>query len=166
MHTRHTGHQAVRDSVDDGFVLIARLEALIAGHGQDEALKRAHAYADAGVDAVLIHSRKSTADEILEFTAAWQNRKPVVIVPTKYYKTPVSTYRQAGISTVIWANHAMRASVAAMQQICMRIKADESIAGIEEEIASLENVFDLMDYDELAAAETRYLPQHAGDGAP
>jgi phosphoenolpyruvate phosphomutase len=157
--------KAVRDSVDDSFVLVARLEALIAGYGQDEALKRAHAYADAGVDAILIHSRKSTAVEILEFTAAWQNRKPVIIVPTKYYKTPVSTYREAGISTVIWANHAMRASVAAMQEICMRIKADESIAGIEDEIASLENVFDLMRYGELAAAETRYLPQHAGDGA-
>ena len=157
--------KAVRDSVDDDFVLVARLEALIAGYGQDEALKRAHAYADAGVDAILIHSRKSTADEIVEFAAAWQNRRPVIIVPTKYYKTPVSIYRDAGISTVIWANHAMRASVAAMQQICMRIKADESIAGIEDEIASLENVFDLMEYGELAVAETRYLPQHAGEGA-
>ncbi len=74
----------------------------------DEAILRAHAYADAGADAILIHSRKSAADEILSFARAWRNRLPVVIVPTKYYRTPVSAYRNARISTVIWANHSMR----------------------------------------------------------
>ncbi|MBB4428342.1 2-methylisocitrate lyase-like PEP mutase family enzyme [Bradyrhizobium sp. CIR48] len=69
----------------------------------DEVILRAHAYADAGADAILIHSRESAADEIFEFARAWQNRLPVVIVPTKYYRTPASAYRKARISTVIWA---------------------------------------------------------------
>jgi len=83
-----------------------------------------------------------------------------VIVPTKYYKTPVAAYRSAGISTVIWANHAMRAAVAGMRQICARIIAEESVAGIESDVATLDEVFRLLGYDELTAAEERYLPKH------
>ena len=150
--------RAVKDTVGDDFVLVARVEALIAGHGLGEALARAHAYAEAGADAILIHSRRSDADEILAFAREWDNRRPVVIVPTKYYKTPVSTYREARISTVIWANHAMRAAIAGMRAICGRILADEGIAGVEADIAGLGEVFSLFGYDELAQAEERYLP--------
>jgi phosphoenolpyruvate phosphomutase len=156
--------RAVKDAVGDDMVLVARIEALIAGHGMDEALTRAHAYAEAGADAILIHSRKSVADEILAFTGAWQNRLPVVIVPTKYYRTPVSAYREAGISTVIWANHSMRAAIAGMRDICGRIIAEESIAGIEGEVATLDEVFGLLRYGELATAEERYLPTYNGNG--
>jgi phosphoenolpyruvate phosphomutase len=151
--------KAVKDCVPDSdFVLVARIEALIAGYGETEALERAHAYAEAGADAILIHSRKSVADEILSFARAWRNRLPLVIVPTKYYRTPVSEYRAAGISTVIWANHNMRAAVAAMREVCSRILREESIAAIEKEVATLDEIFGLLDYDELAAAEERYLP--------
>lgn len=152
--------KAVKDTVPEReFVLVARIEALIAGHGQGEALARAHAYADVGADAILIHSRQSVAEEILDFARVWQNRLPVVIVPTKYHRTPVSAYREAGISTVIWANHNMRASVAAMRAVCGRILAEESISGIESEVASLDEVFGLLNYTELASAEERYLPR-------
>lgn len=152
--------KAVKDTVPEReFVLVARIEALIAGHGQGEALARAHAYADVGADAILIHSRQSVAEEILDFARVWQNRLPVVIVPTKYHRTPVSAYREAGISTVIWANHNMRASVAAMRAVCGRILAEESISGIENEVASLDEVFGLLNYAELASAEERYLPR-------
>jgi phosphoenolpyruvate phosphomutase len=157
--------RAVKDTVPaSSFILVARVEALIAGYGQEEALKRAHAYAEAGADAILIHSRKSTADEIVLFAKEWRTRLPLVIVPTKYFKTPASVYREAQISTVIWANHAMRASVSAMTQVCRRIMAEQSIAGIEAEVATLEEVFGLMHYDELAWAEARYLPNHANGG--
>ncbi|WP_371932955.1 isocitrate lyase/phosphoenolpyruvate mutase family protein [Bradyrhizobium sp. CCGUVB23] len=103
--------RAVRDTVGRELVLVAGIEALIVGREIDEAVSRAHAYADAGADATLIHSRKSTAEEIFEFASAWRNRLPVVIIPTKYYQTPVSAYREARISTVIWANHSMRAAI-------------------------------------------------------
>lgn len=152
--------KAVKDTTGDDLILVARIEALIAGHSLDEALVRADAYAEAGADAILIHSRKSDPEEILAFARKWQNKRPVVIVPTKYYKTPVSAYRDAAISTVIWANHAMRAAVAGMREVCGRIIAEESIAGIEPDVASLDEVFGLLGYDELAAAEERYLPKH------
>lgn len=148
--------RAVKDAVAEELVLVARIEALIAGHGMEEAIVRASAYATAGADAILIHSRKSTPEEILSFASAWQNRLPVVIVPTKYYRTPASAYRDAGISTVIWANHSMRAAIVAMRRVCGRIVAEEGIAGIEPEVASLDEVFELLRYDELARAEARY----------
>ena len=110
---------------------------------------------------MLIHSRKSDAGEVLSFARAWQNRLPVVIVPTKYFRTPASEYRDAKISAVIWANHSMRAAVRAMRNVCSRILADESIAGIEAEVASLDTVFELMNYGELASAEGKYLPRSA-----
>ncbi|WP_458180835.1 phosphoenolpyruvate mutase [Bradyrhizobium sp. 14AA] len=149
--------RAVKDTVADDLVLVARTEALIAGHGLDEAISRASAYAAAGADAILIHSRKSTAEEIISFATAWQSRLPVVIVPTKYYSTPVSAYRDAGISTVIWANHSVRAAILAMRHVCDRIIAEESIAGVEPNIAALDDIFELLRYDELANAEARYL---------
>lgn len=148
--------RAVKDTVAGDLVLVARTEALIAGHGMDDAILRANAYAAAGADAILIHSRKDTAEEILSFSAAWRNRLPVVIVPTKYYRTPVSAYRDAGISAVIWANHSMRAAIAAMRRVCRRILAEEGIAGIEPDVATLDEVFELLKYDELARAEARY----------
>ncbi|MGK6316431.1 phosphoenolpyruvate mutase [Neorhizobium sp. DT-125] len=152
--------RAVKDTVPD-MVLVARIEALIAGYGLDEALLRADAYADAGADAILIHSRKSDATEILDFARQWADKLPIVIVPTKYYKTPISAYRDAKISTVIWANHNMRAAISAMRTTCGRIMAEESIAGVEPEVATLEEVFGLLNYDELSSAEDRYLPKHA-----
>lgn len=151
--------KAGKDSqTDDDFSVVARLEALIAGRGMEEALRRAEAYHAAGADAVLIHSRKSGAEEILHFAKEWANRCPVVIVPTMYYKTPTDRYREAGISTVIWANHNLRASLAAMREVSLKIRHEESLVGIEGHVANLSDVFDLTGNNELAEAEKRYLP--------
>jgi phosphoenolpyruvate phosphomutase len=151
--------KAVKDTTAPDFVLVARIEALIAGHGLAEALARAEAYADAGADAILIHSRKSVPDEILAFASAWNNRRPVVIVPTKYYRAPASMFRDASISAVIWANHSIRAAVAGIREICSQIHSQEGVSAIEDQIASLDDLFDLVGYDELAEAEHRYLPR-------
>ena len=72
--------------VDKDFMVIARVEALIAGWGMKEALRRANAYADAGADAILIHSKAGDTHEIAEFMKQWGNRMPVVVVPTTYYR--------------------------------------------------------------------------------
>ncbi|MER8536378.1 phosphoenolpyruvate mutase [Mesorhizobium sp. M1005] len=158
--------EAVKDTTGPDFVVVARIEALIAGHSLDEALCRADAYSEAGADAILIHSREAVADEILTFAKEWNNKLPVVIVPTKYYKTPTSVYRDAGISTVIWANHSMRAAIAGMRDACGRIRSEESIAGIEDQVAGLDELFSLMGYDELAQAEEQYLPKRTAERRP
>jgi len=145
----------------DAFCLIARTEALISGHGMDEALRRAEAYHAAGADAILIHSKKAVATEIVEFSRRWANRCPVVIVPTMYYATPTDVFRQAGISTVIWANHLLRASMSAMQQTARQIFADENLHEVEHCVASVADIFSLMGNEELEQASRHYLPEIA-----
>ncbi len=156
--------KAGKDSqLDDDFSIIARIEALISGWGLDEALRRAEAYHTAGADAVLIHSKQSTADEVLAFTQEWANRCPVVIVPTIYYDTPTQVFRDQEIALVIWANHNMRAAMQAMQDVSAEIFQTESLVGIEKRIPSVREVFRIAGNDELAEAEARYLPQNGAE---
>ncbi len=141
---------------DEDFCVVARLEALVGGWGLDEALRRGEAYVDAGADAILVHSKKSTADEILAFMREWGGRAPVVIVPTTFYGTPTEMLHKAGVSTVIWANHNIRAAISAMQDVCRRIQSEQSLVGVEGEIATLQEVFRLTGNSELIEAERRY----------
>ncbi|MGD9537732.1 MAG: phosphoenolpyruvate mutase [Alphaproteobacteria bacterium] len=150
--------KAGKDSqTDDDFVLVARIEALISGWGLDEALHRAEAYHAAGADAILIHSKKSTADEIFAFSREWAGRSPIVIVPTMYYRTPTEAFEANRIGMVIWANHNLRAAITAMRAVSHRIMQEKSLAGIEGEIASVKEVFELVGQGELSEAESRYL---------
>lgn len=142
----------------DDFSIVARVEALISGHSMEEALRRAEAYHAAGADAILIHSKKNTAGEIVAFMERWDRRCPVVIVPTMYYATPTDVFRQAGVSVVIWANHLVRASITAMRQTARRIQEDESLVEVEGRVASVRDIFDLTGHEELEEASRRYLP--------
>jgi phosphoenolpyruvate phosphomutase len=144
---------------DEDFVVVARTEAMVLGAGLGEALLRAEAYRQAGADAILIHSKRSDANEIGEFAREWAGRHPLVIVPTKYYRTPTELFSELGIDLVIWANHVMRAGVAAMESVARRIFEERSIVGAEREVAPLSRVFELQDMAELGAAEKLYLPQ-------
>lgn len=156
--------KAGKDSqTNPDFSIIARVEALIAGIGMPEALKRAEAYYAAGADAILIHSKKSNADEILEFARLWKNRCPLVIVPTKYYRTPTKTFKDAKISMVIWANHALRASIQAMRDVMKQIKNEETLLNIEPRIATVDDIFKITDEKELQQAEKKYLPEIIAD---
>jgi phosphoenolpyruvate phosphomutase len=150
--------KAGKDSqTESQFSIVARVEALIAGWGLQEALDRAEAYRLAGADAILIHSKLSRPDEILAFAREWAGRAPLVIVPTKYYSTPTEVFRKAGISTVIWANHLVRAAASSMQAVAKEIHDSETLVNVEERIASVEEIFRLQDADEYAAAERVYL---------
>jgi phosphoenolpyruvate phosphomutase len=151
--------QAMKDTQsDDDFIVVARVEAFIAGWGLQETLRRAEAYRQAGVDAVLIHSKRSDAKEIESFMKEWGGRLPVVIVPTKYYSTPTQKFHELGISTVIWANHNLRASVDAMKKISRTIFQTESLVDVESNVATVEEIFLLQNAEELQRAEERYLP--------
>src|SRR5438105_12426721 len=122
-------------------------------------MKRAEAYRQAGADAILIHSARNDPSEGLAFKEEWGNRLPVVIVPTKYYKTPTDLFRQAGFSSVIWANHLMRSSLTAMAETAREIFIQESLIDVESRVAPICEVFRLQDEPELALAEERYLPK-------
>ncbi len=156
--------KAAKDAcTDPDFVVVARVEAFIAGWGLDEALKRAEAYRKAGADAILMHSKKSNANEIMAFMKVWQNRHPVIIVPTKYYSTPTEHFKDWGVSTVIWANHNIRSAIASMEKTTQQIFDDQSLVNIEGNIASVSHVFELQGADELKIAEKKYLPTYGQD---
>src|SRR6202521_1996764 len=125
---------------DPTFCIVARVEALIAGWGMDEALRRAEAYRLAGADAILIHSKLSKPDEIVTFAKEWARRLPLVIVPTRYYSTPTAVFREAGISTVIWANHLVRAAVSAMQSVAKEIFDSQTLVNVEDRIVPVNEI--------------------------
>ncbi len=141
---------------DDDFSIIARVEALIAGWGLEEALRRGEAYRQAGADAILIHSKLSRPDEVLAFAREWGDRCPLVIVPTKYYSTPTEVFREQRISLVIWANHMIRASIAAQQATARAIFDSESLVDVEGRVAGVGEIFRLQGADELLEAEKIY----------
>lgn len=149
--------KAGKDSqLDPNFSIIARTEALIAGLGLSEALLRANAYYEAGADAIFIHSKELDAQEIFAFAKAWDNRCPLIIAPTKYYATPTHLFREHGISMILWANHNLRASIQAMETVCRSLLLEESLIKIENTVAPLDEIFRLVNEDELKKAEALY----------
>src|SRR5262249_31401350 len=123
-----------------------------------EALRRADAYHQAGADAILIHSARTDPAAILEFQREGGDRLPVVIVPTKYHRTPTQGLSDAGLAVVIWANHLIHLALASMQRTARELSTRESLHTVEPAVAPLEEVFRLQDAAELERAEKRYLP--------
>jgi phosphonopyruvate hydrolase len=145
-------------AAEHDMLVIARTEALIAGAGLVEALHRGAAYAEAGADLLLIHSKEKTADEIVEFTRRWPGTRPLVIVPTAYPELTEAKVRALGkIAVVIYANHAVRAAVGAMREAFAAIRRDAGIHTVEGRIASVEDIFVLQRVAAMKAAEKKYL---------
>lgn len=152
--------KAMKDNQQDpDFVVVSRIEAFITGYGLEEALKRAEAYRQAGTDAILIHSIRADDKEIEAFLKEWNNRLPVVIVPTTYYKTPTEKFEKMGVNLVIWANHTLRSSILAMQEISKKIYMQQNVMEVEKKIVSVAEVFRLQNTKELTEAEKIYLPE-------
>lgn len=137
----------------EDFYVIARCEALINNEGIDEALKRCAAYADAGADAVLIHSKQKKETEIVGFLDRWDGRCPVVIVPTTYPQWSAADAEKRGVSVVIYANQGLRATVEAVRSTFRTIYRDGTSIGVEDGIAPVSEVFALQGLDEWLALE-------------
>ena len=123
------------------FFIIGRTEAFIRKLGLEEALKRAHAYADAGADAIFVHSKKNTDEEIVSFVKAWDRDVPLVCSPTTYYQYSSDELMARGYKMMIYANQGLRASVKAMQETYLAIKKSGSTKDVEGSIAPLKEVF-------------------------
>jgi phosphoenolpyruvate phosphomutase len=144
---------------DRDFVVIARTEALIAGWGMEEALRRGRAYADAGADMVLIHSKSKDPDEVLSFARAWDRPStPLVCVPTIYGTTTVSTLHEAGFKLIIFANHAIRSSIKAMTETLQTLKREMYTGSVDDKVVPLERVYQLVGVDRMKQEESSFLP--------
>ncbi|KFI03247.1 phosphoenolpyruvate mutase [Bacillus spizizenii] len=138
------------------FIVIARIEALIAGQGMDEALNRAYAYEAAGADAILIHSKENQPNEIKEFVKQFTGAVPIVIVPTTYPHITVKEMELLGINMVIYANHGLRSSIKAMQETFSQILLDGNTVGVEDNIVSMKTVFELQGMYDMRKQEDMY----------
>ena len=140
------------------FMVIARIEALIAGLGQEEAQMRAHRYVEAGADAILIHSKSKNPQEIIEFVNNWDEDIPLVVVPTTYPMFGEKEIKELEkIKMVIYANHGLRASIKAMETVFSKIREDQGIYDLDELIVPLNHVFDLQDVPQMKEKERRFL---------
>lgn len=149
---------AVSARKDPDFMIIARVEALIAGRGEEEALARAHAYEQAGADMILIHSKQKTPDEIESFINAWTGSVPIVIVPTAYPQMTEARAKAFGkIGILIYGNHAIRAAVTGMQKVFAQIIEDGGIETVNDTIVPVSEIFRLQRMEEVKENENRYL---------
>ncbi len=144
---------------DEDFIVIARTEALIAGWGMAEALERGMAYAEAGADMILIHSKSKTPDEILEFCSRWDSPVPLVTVPTTYAMVTATELFDAGSRIVIYANHGLRSSIPAMQEALGKIRKAERANAADAHIVPLTEVYRLVGVPEMKAEEAAFMPK-------
>lgn len=108
--------------VTPDFMIIARIESLIAGHSMEEALERADAYVKAGADGIMIHSKNKSGEDIHEFITRFRqvhHRIPIVVVPTTYDHVTDTELSEWGANVVIYANHMLRSAYPAMKN-CAR----------------------------------------------
>lgn len=140
------------------FLIIARTEALIAGLSVDEALARCSAYESAGADLILVHSKSREPGEIEKFAAKWSGLARLVVVPTSYPQFSIAHAQAVGkIGIVIYGNHAVRASVSAMQSVFEQILREGSSLGVETQISSVAEIFRLQQMDVISDLEKRFL---------
>ena len=137
---------AARESkIDKDFMVIARTEALIAEKGMDEAINRAKAYENAGADAILIHSKKNTPEEIFEFANKWKGKIPLAVVPTSYPSVKLDNLISHKIKMVIYANQSLRAAHNIMLKTLKDILEKESLNDVNIELSSMDEIFKLQE---------------------
>lgn len=106
------------------FMIIARIESLIAGKTVEDALERAFAYVGAGADGIMIHSKNKDGLDIKEFCQRFREKDshtPIVAVPTTYAQFTENELAAWGINIVIYANHLLRSAYPAMVKCAQRI---------------------------------------------
>ncbi len=144
---------AKRHLVTDSFMVIARIESLIAGKPVADALERARAYiADGGADGIMIHSKEKDGKEVLEFLRAFRaenTETPVVVVPTTYAQFTEEELQSAGANIVIYANHMLRAAYKAMLETAHEILRNHRALEASEHCAPIRDILALVKEAEL-----------------
>jgi phosphoenolpyruvate phosphomutase len=138
------------------FLVFARTEALIAGYGQKEALERAEAYAKAGADVIVIHSKVKDAGEVLEFAKNWKLDKPLAVIPTTYFNTPLRILVKAGFSYFIYANQLIRSAVGIMESTLIQLKKENKRRKIDDVLPELSHIFSIVGVDKVKELEEKY----------
>ncbi len=135
------------------FMIVARIEALISGHGVKEALSRADAYENAGADAILIHSKKDTPEEIFEFCDSWNGKIPIIAIPTSYPSVTLDELISHKIKVVIYANQTLRVTYSAISDLLKQISSSQSLSQVSQKFSSMEQIFQLQEMYKIKKEE-------------
>ena len=133
--------------VTDNFMIITRIESLILKTGMDDALSRARAYIEAGADGIMIHSKEQTADEVLTFCkeyATFNNRVPLVVVPSTFSNVTEDDLAEAGVRIVIYANQLLRSAYPAMVDVAKSILRYGRGAEAEDKCMPIKDIINLI----------------------
>ena len=133
--------------VTDDFMIIARIESLILKAGMDDALTRAQAYIAAGTDGIMIHSKEPTPQEVLTFCKEYEkfdDRVPLVAVPSTYCRTTEDELAAAGVRVVIYANQLLRSAYPAMVEVARSILLHGRAAESEELCMAIKDIISLI----------------------
>jgi len=136
-----------RAQVTNDFMIIARIESLILKKGMENALQRARAYIAAGADAIMIHSKEKEPKEVLEFCQAYkkfEERVPLVAVPSTYNHITEEELADAGINLVIYANHLLRSAYPSMEKTAKSILYNSRAKEAEEFCLPIKDVLKLI----------------------
>lgn len=133
--------------VTSDFMIIARIESLIAKAGMDDAIKRAKAYIEAGADGIMIHSKEKDGKEIIEFCELYsklENKVPLIVVPTSYNFMKEKELAELGVNVVIYANHLIRSAYPAMVETAESILKNERCMEASEKCMPIKEILNLI----------------------
>ena len=133
--------------VNPEFMIVARIESLILNAGMEDAIARAEAYIGAGVDAIMIHSRREDPSEIYEFCSRFHRlgkTVPLIVVPTSYNKVYERELVDHGIKICIYANHMLRSAYPAMWDVAHKILQNGRSYEVDEQCLSIQEVLKLI----------------------
>lgn len=149
------------------FAVVARVEALVAGAGVEEALRRAYAYQAAGADLILIHSAARSPDEVLGFVGRWDGAAPLVLVPTNYPSLTEKDIRALkNVRMVIYANQPLRAAVRAQEELLAQIRRAGGIHSLGDRLVPVERIFELQGVPQMKKSERKYARMKEGQACP
>lgn len=133
--------------VTDDFMIIARIESLIAGKPVSDALERAYAYVQAGADGIMIHSKDKSGEDIKEFCRIFRKTYahiPIVVVPTTYDHVYESELQSWGANIIIYANHLLRAAYPAMMNVAKTILENERAEEVRTYCMPIKEILELI----------------------
>ena len=147
------------------FLIIARLESLIAGLGMNETMMRAEKYINAGVDGIMIHSKLKEPSEVLEFIPKFEKlctklgKRPYLIaVPTTYNTISDDELINSGVDIIIHANHLLRAAYKSMLETASLISNSRRSYESDSNIASVKEIFSAVGYDKIIERDKEKSP--------
>jgi phosphoenolpyruvate phosphomutase len=149
---------AMREAVAPyGGIIIARTEAIVAGLGVEEALRRSEAYVSAGARAVFVQCVSPQGlDQLLSFSVHWNRRTPLFIAPTRYEQVERRAFHDAGATHYIYANQALRAAHHAIAEVYRQVMTSGTVANLETRLSGVSDV--AADVDEGRIRRTQPVP--------